>query len=66
MRFLGLCPRRSKTPDITALEEAKDILAAAEETEHAVDAMVADHARLLKENNFGPKIAAALHLRSVR
>lgn len=56
--------RRRKTPE--GIVTAQEILADTEATDRAVDAVHDEHVRRLRENNFAPKIAAALHLRRVR
>ena len=45
---------------------AQEILAATEAADEAVDAIHDEHVERLRQNNFAPKIAAALRLRRVR
>lgn len=52
--------------DPEGVARADELLRQVEEQDEAVEALRAEHSRLLRENNFGPKIAAALHLRRIR
>ena len=48
--------------DPEGVARADEMLRRVEAQDPAVDALHAEHARILRENNFGPKIAAALRL----